>query len=122
VTQELNLLNTNEPLNASASSHSSKESDSIWSNYDRQREASTKKSKDHSTIESELSRWKNIRAIDRKTNAVDAMEGEFHNQGEAKWIVIRRPLSGHNDTPFGQPPAGLSAARGLATLRAYLAF
>ena len=26
--------------------------------------------------------------------------GEFHDQGDAKWIVIRRSLWGHNDTPF----------------------
>jgi hypothetical protein len=43
--------------------------------------------------------------------------GEFHDQGDAEWIVIRRSLWGHNDN---QPPAGLSAALGLATLRAYL--
>jgi hypothetical protein len=35
------------------------------------------------------------------------------------WIVIRRPLRGHNDTKFS--PGGLSAAWG-ATLRAYLVF
>jgi hypothetical protein len=32
--------------------------------------------------------------------------GEFHDQGDAKWIVIRAPLSGHNDTPFGRPSPG----------------
>jgi hypothetical protein len=32
--------------------------------------------------------------------------------GDARWIVIRGQLRGHNDTPFGRPtPAGLSAAR-----------
>jgi hypothetical protein len=35
--------------------------------------------------------------------------GEFHDQEDAKWIVIRGQLRVHNDTPFG-----------LATLRAYL--
>jgi hypothetical protein len=30
-------------------------------------------------------------------------EGEFHDQGDAKWIVIRGRLRGHNDTPFGRP-------------------
>jgi hypothetical protein len=29
--------------------------------------------------------------------------GKFHNQGDAKWIVISRQLRGHNDTPFGCP-------------------
>jgi hypothetical protein len=32
--------------------------------------------------------------------------GEFHDQGDAKWIVIRRLLWGHNDTPCGQPAPG----------------
>jgi hypothetical protein len=29
--------------------------------------------------------------------------GEFHDQGDAKWIVIRGQLRGHNNTPFGWP-------------------
>jgi hypothetical protein len=29
--------------------------------------------------------------------------GEFQDQGDAKWIVIRGPSRGHNDTPFGRP-------------------
>jgi hypothetical protein len=34
---------------------------------------------------------------------------------------MKGELRGHNDMPFGWPtPAGLSAARWLATLRAYL--
>jgi hypothetical protein len=37
-------------------------------------------------------------------------EGEFHDQGDAKWIVIRGQINIHNDIPFG-----------LAALRAYLA-
>jgi hypothetical protein len=49
--------------------------------------------------------------------------GKFHDQEDAKWIVIRGQLWGHNDMPIrpsgGQLPAGLSAARGLAALRAY---
>jgi hypothetical protein len=43
--------------------------------------------------------------------------GEFHDQADAKWIVIRGLLKGHNDTP-----CGLSVTRGLATLIAYLVF
>jgi hypothetical protein len=43
-------------------------------------------------------------------------EGKFHDQGDAKWIVIRRPLRGHKDMHFGQPTPGLF----LAALRAYL--
>jgi hypothetical protein len=30
-------------------------------------------------------------------------EGEIHDQGDAKWIVNRRSLWGHNDMPCGQP-------------------
>jgi hypothetical protein len=29
--------------------------------------------------------------------------GEFHDQGDAKWIVIKGLLWGHNVTPFGRP-------------------
>jgi hypothetical protein len=29
--------------------------------------------------------------------------GEFHDLGDAKWIVIRGKLRGHNNTPFGRP-------------------
>jgi hypothetical protein len=35
--------------------------------------------------------------------SVDKPMGEFHDQGDAKWIVIRGQLRGHNDTPFGRP-------------------
>jgi hypothetical protein len=45
--------------------------------------------------------------------------GDFHDQGDDKWIVIRRSLWGHNDRPCRWPaPAGLSATRGLAAHRA----
>jgi hypothetical protein len=37
--------------------------------------------------------------------------GVFHDQGDAKWIVIRRPLRGHNDTPFRQPTTGWPISR-----------
>jgi hypothetical protein len=32
--------------------------------------------------------------------------GEFHDQGDAEWVMIRGPLRGHNDTPFGRPTPG----------------
>jgi hypothetical protein len=35
--------------------------------------------------------------------SVDNPMAEFHYQGDAKWIVIRGQLRGHNDTPFGRP-------------------
>jgi hypothetical protein len=39
------------------------------------------------------------------------LEGEFHDQADSKWIVIRGLLRGHNDTPLraANPLAGLSA-------------
>jgi hypothetical protein len=53
------------------------------------------------------------------SGALTRSPAEFSDQGDrritSKWIVIRRQLKGHNDTPFGQPT-------GLANLRAYLAF
>jgi hypothetical protein len=35
------------------------------------------------------------------SGAVEVASGEFHDQGDAKWIVIRGQLRGHNDTPCG---------------------
>jgi hypothetical protein len=47
--------------------------------------------------------------------------GEFHDQGDAKWIVISRQLKGHNDTPFGRTTPGRPIGRpGVAARRAYL--
>jgi hypothetical protein len=37
--------------------------------------------------------------------------GEFHDQGDAKWIVFRGQLWGHNDTPFGRLTLGRPIAR-----------
>jgi hypothetical protein len=34
--------------------------------------------------------------------------GEFQDQGDAKWIVIRGQLWGHNPTPFRRPTPGRS--------------
>jgi hypothetical protein len=31
------------------------------------------------------------------------VKGEFHDQADAEWMVIRGPLRGHNDTPCGRP-------------------
>jgi hypothetical protein len=42
---------------------------------------------------------------------VDNVLGEFHDQGDAKWIVIRGQLRGHNDTPFGRPTPGRPIGR-----------
>jgi hypothetical protein len=38
-------------------------------------------------------------------------DSEFHDQGDAKWIVIRGQLRGHNDTPFGRPTPGWPIGR-----------
>jgi hypothetical protein len=60
------------------------------------------------------------------TNHIEARHatiatGGSHDQADAEWIVIRRQLRGHDDTPFGRPAPGRPsrAARGLAALRAY---
>jgi hypothetical protein len=45
-----------------------------------------------------------------KSQGTATHSGKFHDQGDAKWIVIREQLRDHNDTP----------ARGLAALRVYL--
>jgi hypothetical protein len=37
--------------------------------------------------------------------------GEFHDQGDAKWMVIWRQLRGHIDTPFGRPTPGRPIGR-----------
>jgi hypothetical protein len=37
--------------------------------------------------------------------------GELHDQGDAKWIVIRRLLWDHNDTPCGRPAPGRPIGR-----------
>jgi hypothetical protein len=39
--------------------------------------------------------------------------GKFHDQGDAKWIVIRGQLRGHNDMPFGQPTPGVGRPQGV---------
>jgi hypothetical protein len=38
-------------------------------------------------------------------------DGEFHDQGDAKWIVFRRSLWGNNNTPFGQRTPGRPIGR-----------
>jgi hypothetical protein len=32
--------------------------------------------------------------------------GEYDDQADAEWIVIRTQLRGHDDTPFGRPAPG----------------
>jgi hypothetical protein len=39
------------------------------------------------------------------------MYGEFHDQGDAEWIVIRGSLKGHNSMPCGQPTPGQPIGR-----------
>jgi hypothetical protein len=50
-------------------------------------------------------------------------KGEFHDQGDAKWIAIRGQLRGHNDAPCGRPAIGRAIGRlGVGSLWAYLVF
>jgi hypothetical protein len=37
--------------------------------------------------------------------------GEFHDHGDAKWIVIMRSLWGHNDMLCGRPAPGRPIGR-----------
>jgi hypothetical protein len=37
--------------------------------------------------------------------------GKFHDQGDARWIVIRGQVRGHNDTPLGRPNPGCPIGR-----------
>jgi hypothetical protein len=39
---------------------------------------------------------------------VDGHLGGGHGLADAEWIVIRRPLRGHDDTLFGRPNPGRS--------------
>jgi hypothetical protein len=41
-----------------------------------------------------------------KVETVKVVKGEFHDQADADWIVIRRLLWGHNDMPCGRPTPG----------------
>jgi hypothetical protein len=41
-----------------------------------------------------------------ENNAAVCREGEFHDQADAKWIVIRGLVRGHNDAPCGRPNPG----------------
>jgi hypothetical protein len=38
-------------------------------------------------------------------------EGDFRDQADTEWIVIRTQLRGHNDTPFGRPTPGRPVGR-----------
>jgi hypothetical protein len=56
------------------SSHSSKGSDEFWGYFDSM-VASSSKSKDKTTVQSELHRWGEVSSLSRKSNPVHAMEG-----------------------------------------------
>jgi hypothetical protein len=49
-----------------------------------------------------------------KTKAIHILascKGEFQEKADAKWIVNRGPLWGHNDTPCGRPTPGRPVGR-----------
>jgi hypothetical protein len=46
-----------------------------------------------------------------RSDALGSPWGEFHDQGDAKRIVIRRSLWGHNNTPCGRPALGRPIGR-----------
>jgi hypothetical protein len=45
------------------------------------------------------------------TDLKKIVKGKFHDQEDAKWIVIRRSLRGHNGTPCRWPAPGLPIGR-----------
>jgi hypothetical protein len=45
--------------------------------------------------------------------------GDFHDQGDAKWIVIRGHLRGHNDTLFGRPTPRVDHPQGVFGVFSY---
>jgi hypothetical protein len=67
--------------------------------------------------------WNHRRRVTKNSDSKYTTKGEFHDQADTKWIVIKGPLRGYDNTPAGgQPPAGLLASWGLAALRAYMVF
>jgi hypothetical protein len=57
----------------------------------------------------ELMRLKTLGEIEECMNL--GSQGEFHDQGDAKWIVIRMSLWGRNDTPCVRPALGRHIGR-----------
>jgi hypothetical protein len=53
---------------------------------------------DEYDLVSDESRWLGI-----VWQSIKIPPGKFHDEGDAKWIVIRGQLRRHNDTPFGWP-------------------
>jgi hypothetical protein len=46
-----------------------------------------------------------LRNRDNITPIVNAL-GEYHDQGDAKWMLFREQSRGQNDTPLGRPTPG----------------
>jgi hypothetical protein len=68
----------------------------------------------HRTAEEDFCFKLMLEAIDKLLEVEEEMEsseGEFHDQADDEWIVIRGPLRGHNDTPFGRPTPGRPIGR-----------
>jgi hypothetical protein len=56
--------------------------------------------------------WGKLKSANRTSSAKKMpadRTGEFHDQGDAKWIAFGRQLRGHNETLFGRPTPGLAA-------------
>jgi hypothetical protein len=52
-----------------------------------------------------------IEAIEAALTRAKQEKGGCHDQADAEWIVIRRPLKGHNDMPYGRPTTGRPIGR-----------
>jgi hypothetical protein len=62
-------------------------------------------------VETDLPFDANLMTNRDTTDTTEILEGEFHDHRDAKWIVIRGQLRGHNDTPFGRPTPGRPIGR-----------
>jgi hypothetical protein len=71
----------------------------------RREDRRSKKDKPGGHFETRKKKRKETEEEDRSISGTIAV-GKFHDQGDAKWIVIRRLLWGHNNTPCGRPVPG----------------
>jgi hypothetical protein len=57
-------------------------------------------------------------AVNMTSADEEKFTGEFRDQGDANWILIRGQLRGHNDRPFGRPTPGQPIGRaGVGSLK-----
>jgi hypothetical protein len=80
-----------------------------WGGRRKDKERGKKRQGEKSSDKRKKKRKRSVVKRDRKKERKTEMrnsEGDFHDQGDAEWIVIRRSLWGHNCMPFGRPTPG----------------